>query len=235
MRKEFYSDRYQLISWLFLRALGLIYFAAFVSMEGQIQGLIGSGGILPIHEKLSEIYAMIGNAAYWHFPTVFWISSSDFALTAVCLTGAVSSLFVVLDFLSRTALMICFLLYLSITVAGQDFTTFQWDTLLLESGFLAIFLTAGSRIIIFLYRWLLFRFMFMSGVVKIASGDATWSTLRALAYHFETQPLPSPLAWYAHHLPMWMHQLTTAGVLLIELIIPFFIFLPRRFRLIAGY
>ena len=84
------------------------------------------------------------------------------------------------------------------------FFTYQWDMLLIEAGFLAIFLTGGSVIVVWLYRLLLFRFLFLAGLVKLASGDATWQQLTALDYHFFTQPLPSPLAWYAAQLPHWV-------------------------------
>ncbi|MGH8552913.1 MAG: lipase maturation factor family protein, partial [Methylococcales bacterium] len=136
---------------------------------------------------------------------------------------------------TRLALILCYVLYLSILYAGQDFTSFQWDLFLLEAGFLAIFLCGGSFIVVFLYRWLLFRFMFFGGLVKIASGDPNWRNLTALAYHYETQPLPSPIAWYAHQLPVWGHQFCVVGIFLIELVIPFCIFMPRSLRLFAAW
>lgn len=229
------TAQYQVVSWLFLRLLALIYIAAFASMAVQIGGLVGARGILPIAPKLDAIRDQIGIAGYWLYPTVFWLDASDPVLFGACVAGVLLGVIVLLDTLVRPALILAYILYLSITYAGQDFTTFQWDMFLLESGFLAIFLCSGSFIVIFLYRWLIFRFMFLGGVVKIASGDPTWRDLTALAYHYQTQPLPSPLAWYAHHLPMWFHQATVAGVLLIELVIPFCVFLPRRLRLFAAW
>ena len=112
--------------------------------------------------------------------------------------------------------------------------TYQWDMLLIEAGFLAIFLTGGSRIVVWLYRLLLFRFLFLAGLVKLASGDATWQQLTALDYHFFTQPLPSPLAWYAAQLPHWLLAAATAAALVIELIAVALIFLPRRPRMLAA-
>jgi hypothetical protein len=109
--------------------------------------------------------------------------------------------------------------------------SFQWDLLLLESCFLAIFLTGGSGVVVWLYRWLLFRFLFLAGLVKVLSGDQTWQTLSALDYHFFTQPLPSPLAWYAAQLPHWFLAATVAAVLVLELVLVFFAFLPRRPRM----
>ena len=114
------------------------------------------------------------------------------------------------------------------------FFTYQWDMLLIEAGFLAIFLTAGSVIVVWLYRLLLFRFLFLAGLVKLASGDATWQQLTALDYHFLTQPLPSPLAWYAAQLPHWLLAAATAAALVIELVAVALIFLPRRPRMLAA-
>ncbi|MGR9107513.1 MAG: lipase maturation factor family protein [Gammaproteobacteria bacterium] len=227
--------RYDVVAWLFLRVLALIYIAAFSSMAVQIEGLVGSHGILPITDRLGLIYDTVGVRAYWLFPTLFWFNASDPFLSGVCVAGVLAGLAVFFNLFTRAALVLCYVLYLSILYAGQDFTSFQWDIFLLEAGFLAIFLGSGSRVIIFLYRWLLFRFMFLGGLVKIASGDPTWRDLSALAYHYETQPLPSPVAWYAHQLPLWFHQVSVAGVLLIELVIPFFIFMPRRLRFLAAW
>ncbi len=229
------SGHYDLVSWLFLRALALIYIAAFASMAVQIEGLVGSDGILPIAPKLIAIRDSIGIRGYWLYPMVFWVNASDPILTGSCVAGVLGGVAVLFDRCTRPALILCYILYLSILYAGQDFTSFQWDIFLLEAGFLAIFLCGGSFIIIFLYRWLLFRFMFLGGLVKIASGDPTWRDLTALAFHYETQPLPSLLAWYAHHLPLWFHQISVALVLLIELVIPFCVFMPRRPRMIAAW
>ena len=142
---------------------------------------------------------------------------------------------VVLGLWVRPALVGLFVLYLSYVYAGQVFTSYQWDLLLLEAGFLAIFLIAGSRIVVWLYRWLIFRYMFLSGAVKLLSGNPTWQDLTALKYHFWTQPLPTPLAWYAAQLPEWVLAAATAVTLIIELVIVFLIFLPRRLRAFAAW
>jgi hypothetical protein len=113
--------------------------------------------------------------------------------------------------------------------------SFQWDMLLLECGFLAIFLPWGSTIIIWLYRWLVFRYMLLSGLVKIRSADTSWESLTALSYHFETQPLPTPIAWYAHHLPETVLRAATGMTLAIELFVPVLLFAPRRFRHFAAW
>ena len=228
------AERYALVSWIFLRLLGAIYVAAFASLGVQILGLIGHAGILPAADYLEATHRMLGDSAYRWLPTLFWLNSSDAALAAGTVAGACLSVLVVLDRGTRPALIGAFALYLSYTYAGQDFMTFQWDTLLLESGFLAIFLTGGSRIIVWLFRWLVFRYLFLAGAVKLLSGDPTWRGSTALEYHFWTQPLPTPLAWYAAQLPPRLLIAGTAATLVIELGCVFLIFLPRRLRFAAA-
>jgi lipase maturation factor 1 len=126
-------------------------------------------------------------------------------------------------------------LYLSLLYAGQTFMSFQWDTFLLEAGFLSLLLSFAPTPGIWLLRWLLFRFMFMSGVVKLLSGDPHWWDLSALSYHFFTQPLPTPLAWYATHLSTPVLRFATAGMFFVEVILPFLIFCPRRLRFCAAF
>jgi len=128
-----------------------------------------------------------------------------------------------------------FVLYLSLFRVGQIFYNFQWDYLLLEAGFLSIFLTGGpNRLLVFLFHWLLFRLRFLSGLSKILNGDPAWQDLTALRYYFETQPLPHMGSWYAHQLPDGLLRAGTGFTLFVELIVPFFIFLPRPFRLFAA-
>ena len=208
------ANEYTLISWLFLRGLALVYFAAFTSMSVQIEGLIGVNGILPLTAKLASLTIQVPEKKYWLFPTLFWLDSSNVTLKLVCYCGMVAAFLLFLSVFTRYMLISCFILYLSIATAGQVFTAFQWDVFLLEAGFLAFFLSWGSGFIIFLYRWLIARFMFMGGVVKLASGDPSWSNLTALGYHYQTQPIPSPLAYYAFYLPDWFNRVCVAGVFL---------------------
>ena len=224
-----------LLSWVFLRGLALIYFFAFASMSVQIEGLVGVNGLLPVSSKLALIEHFYQEQKIWQLPTIFWINASDTMLSFVCYAGMATAILLLLNIFTRASLIVCYFLYLSCVKAGQDFMYFQWDAFLLEIGFLAIFLTWGSGIIILLFRWLLARFMFMGGVVKIASGDPAWANLSALNFHYETQPLPSPLAYYVFHLPTWVHKISVGGVFFIELVVPFFVFLPRPFRLFACY
>ncbi|MGB6552417.1 MAG: lipase maturation factor family protein [Candidatus Binataceae bacterium] len=233
--RDYAPPRFDLISWLFLRAMGLIYFAAFVSFGVQALGLIGGHGILPLSEFTSAIRSQLGPEGYWRFPMVFWLDQSDFAIQAVCWAGAALSLFLVFNLVPRLSLFFLYAFYLSLFYAGQIFMGFQWDSLLLETGFLALILSMATKPGVWLLRWLLFRFMFLSGSVKLLSGDPTWANLSALSYYFQTEPLPTPLAWYAHHLPHAVLTAATAATFVIELGLPFLIFFPRRLRFVAAF
>jgi len=227
-------ERYALVSWLFLRGLGLIYLAAFASLAVQVRGLVGEAGILPLGEYLDAAYGGWGPAAYWRIPTLFWLASGDGALMAGAWIGIALAVLLMFGLAQRAALIGLFALYLSFVYAGQIFLNYQWDMLLVEVGFLAIFLTGGSTLIVWLFRLLLFRFLFLAGVAKLISGDPTWRNLTALDYHLFTQPLPSPLAYYAAQLPHWLLAFATAATLVIELCAIAMIFMPRRPRMLAA-
>lgn len=227
--------RYDLVAFLFLRLFGLIYLSAFVSFGVQAQGLIGRHGILPLAEMVNAIASRVGWERFFLIPMVFWWNASDVAIQAVCWAGAGLSLLLVFNVLPRLSLFLLYVLYLSLFYAGQIFMDFQWDTFLLETGFLALIVSFATTPGIWLLRWLLFRFMFMSGVVKLLSGDPNWRNLSALSYHFLTQPLPTPLAWYAAKLPAGILTFATGATFVVELFLPFLIFCPRRLRFVAAF
>ena len=233
--REYEPPRFDLVSWLFLRAIGLIYLAAFVSFAVQATGLIGSHGILPLSRFLGVLRSHLGPDRYWRFPMVFWLDADDSAIQTACWAGATLALLLIFNILPRLSLLLLYGLYLSLFYAGQIFTGYQWDVLLLETGFLAFVLSIATTPGIWLLRWLLFRFIFLSGAVKLLSGDPTWANLTALNYHFQTQPLPTPLAWYADHLPRVVLTASTATTFAIELALPFLIFCPRRLRFVAAW
>ena len=233
--RKFEPPRYELASFLFLRLFGLIYLSAFVSFGVQAQGLIGSHGILPVTELVDVIANRFGPERFFLVPMVFWLNASDFAIAAVCWAGAGLSLLLVFNLLPRLSLFLLYALYLSLFYGGQTFMSFQWDTFLLETGFIALLLSFALTPGIWSLRWLLFRFMFMSGVVKLLSGDPNWWNLSALSYHFLTQPLPTPLAWYAARLPPGLLAFATGSTFFVELILPFLIFCPRRLRFFAAF
>jgi predicted DCC family thiol-disulfide oxidoreductase YuxK len=233
--RDYSPPRYDLVTFLFLRLFGLIYFSAFVSFAVQAPGLIGSHGILPLAPLVDQIGERFGAQRFVLMPMVFWWNASDLAIQAVCWTGAALSLLLAFNLLPRLSLCVLYVLYLSLLYGGQDFMTYQWDTFLLEAGFLALLMSCAMAPGIWLLRWLLFRFLFMSGMVKLLSGDPTWRDLMALSYHFFTQPLPTPLAWYAAQLPLRVLMVLTAGMFVVELVLPWLIFGPRRLRCFAGW
>ncbi len=229
------ENTYELISALFIKLLALVYFIAFASLSGQIVALVGQDSILPVTDLLEYASNQFGWKRFLAYPTIFWINAGDTALTAATWLGCAFSVLLFLNYKTRFSLIVLYLLYLSLYHASQTFLNFQWDYLLIEAGFLAIFLTPKSRIIIFLYRWLLFRLRFMSGLSKLVSNDPGWAGLSALTFYFETQPLPHIGAWYAHQLPDWILILATAATLVIELAVPFMMFMSRKYRFIAAW
>jgi len=218
----------------FIRFISLIYIVAFFSFGWQIIGLIGAQGITPLHDYLPAVRRTLGADAYWQLPSIFWLNDNDLTLIAVCAFGALAGFAGLVGFAERAALVVAYLLYLSLFYAGQAFMSFQWDLLLLEAGFLAILATTRRRITPFLFRLLLFRFMFLSGCVKLLSGDPSWHSLAALEFHYETQPLPTILAWYIHQAPALIHHLSVVVTLVIEIALPLLIFAPRRPRMLAA-
>ena len=229
-----YRD-YELVSWLFLRVLGIIYLVAFASLMVQIKGLVGEQGIMPVGSLLEYVTSVTGSERYFVLPTIFWLAHNNLVLVAVTLYGCVVSLQILFNRWVQPALIIAFVLYLSLYNVCQPFLHFQWDGLLLETGFLAIFLGSRSSIIIWLFRVLLFKLRFMSGLSKLTSGDPQWSGLTALNTYFEVQPLPNPLAWYVHQLPEMVLRAGTAATLFIEILVPFMMFMPRRWRFVAAW
>jgi hypothetical protein len=223
---------FELTEALFVRLLGLIYIAAFGSLWPQVIGLVGSRGIVPAAQALPAMRDVLGPRAFLEAPTLFWFGINDAALVWFCALGCVAGAALVAGFFIRSAAAICFVLYLSLVLVGQPFMGFQWDALLLESGFLALF--SGLPWVVWAYRFLLFRLMFESGAVKLLSHDPNWRSFHALRFHFMTQPLPNPLAYYAYWLPPWVLDSCTAGTFVIELICPFFLFGPRAVRRIAA-
>ena len=236
---------YLLSQWFFLRLLAVIFFIAFLSLGTQIEGLIGRNGILPASTFLDFVQERFGSDGYRLLPTVFWWSSNDVFLQFVCWAGAVLSVFLFLGFAPSFLLFALWVFYLSLVCVCRDFLAFQWDVLLLETSFLAIFLSPPliwrhalfhqpSRVALWLLRWLLFRLMVSSATAKLLSGDPTWQNFTALSYHYETQPLPTWVGWYAHQLPQWFQEVSVLFMLTIEGIVPFLIVGPRRVRHFAG-
>jgi hypothetical protein len=240
------SDRL-LPRWIFLRALGLIYYSAFFSLSFQVRGLIGPHGILPAGEYLQALAERFGHAAYWYAPTLLWLSGGSHMVMGICRAGMIASLLLVLNFWPRGMLAVCFACFLSFVSAAQDFSAYQSDGMLLEAGFVAMFFSPPgwrpgwgeasppSRASLFLLIWEGFRIYFESGVAKIMGGDPQWRNFTALDEYYQNGPLPTWIGWYMQHLPHWFHAATAFLTLAVELGLAWMMFLPRHFRILCFF
>jgi lipase maturation factor 1 len=231
--------------WIFLRALGLIYFSAFYSLAFQIKGLIGANGILPAGTYLEAIARSLGGLKLWFAPTLLWLSSGSHTLIGLCILGMVASLLLAFNIWPRGMLVISFLCFLSFVSAAQDFSGYQSDGMLLEAGFLSIFFAPSgfrpgwgensppSRASLFLLQWEWFRIYFGSGLVKLVSGDPQWRHLTAMDEYYQNGPLPTWIGWYLQHLPHWFHWLTALATLVMELGLVWMMFMGRRLRIVC--
>jgi lipase maturation factor 1 len=231
--------------WLFLRALGLIFFSAFYALWSQIHGLIGERGILPAGAWLRAAHDALGARAYWIAPSLLWINSSDNMMTAIVSLGVIASVTLTLNLWPRMSIAVATVCFLSFVAAAQDFSAYQSDGMLLEAGFLSLFfappgLRPGlgaahppSRASWFLlvYEW--FRIYFESGLVKILSGEEQWRNLTAMDHYYENGPLPTWLGWYVQHWPHGFHAFTAGATLAIELLLVWLIVFGRIGRWIA--
>lgn len=229
---------------IFTRLLGLVYLVAFGSLSGQVLGLAGARGITPVGQVLRKISTDYRAPWRWLlFPTLLWFGSSDRALRGLVLTGAAAALFVVIGGpCSGPALLACWALYLSLDVALD--LVYPWDSLLLEAGFLALFLppllllpevaatAPASPQIAWCYRWLLFRLMFGFGKQKFLG--STWADLDYLKSFFINQPMPTALGWYAHRLPLFVLKPALVAMFLLEVPGPFLVFFTGWPRLLAA-
>jgi hypothetical protein len=230
--------------WLFLRALGLIFFSAFYSLLRQVRGLIGLDGLLPAQEYLQAIQQIAGGSRFWNVPTLLWLRSDTHALLLLAWVGLIASVLLVLNVWPRGTIFVCLVAYLSFVSALQTFSSYQSDGMLLSAGFIGLFFAPpglwprwgerhpASRASLFLLLLVWFTIYFESGVVKIASGDPEWRNLTAMDDYYQNGPLPTWIAWYAHHLPHWFHVGTAGFTLALELVLVWMALLPRRFRLV---
>jgi hypothetical protein len=237
---EFFWDtfhNYEVTRFVFQRALGIIYFVAFLIFLNQGPALIGERGLLPAQLVLKKI-------SFWNLPSLFHLRFSDQWMRAVGCLGIGLSVLVISGYSQDSGLIVSILvwlllwvLYLSIVNIGQEFYGFGWETLLLESGFVAIFLgDNGTPVflpIIWFYQWLLFRLMFGAGMIKWR-GDSCWRDYTCMFYHYETQPMPNPFSRLFHHLPKWLHRVSVGVNHVVEIFIVFLYFIPGPVGVVAG-
>ncbi len=233
--------------WLFLRALGFIFFSAFYSLLFQIRGLIGPEGILPAGEFLQVVGQRLGVRGFWYAPTLLWLESGDRALLFLCWAGLAAAALLMLNLSPRAALVVCVTLFLSFVSAARDFSEYQSDGMLMEAGFLSWFfappgLRPGlgeghppSRASLFMLRWECFRIYFESGIVKLASGDPQWRHLTAMDHYYENGPLPNWIGWYVQQLPHGFHAAATVLTLVMELALVWMFFLRRPLRILLFF
>jgi hypothetical protein len=228
---------YYLARLVIQRGLGVIYLIAFVVAVKQFRPLLGERGLLPVPR-----YVRL--AGWSRAPSLFTLHYSDRLLAVVAWTGIGLAALVVLGLPERGPIGVSMLvwfalwaLYLSIVNVGQTFYGFGWESLLLEAGFLAIFLgpadVAPPLPVIVLLRWLLFRVEFGAGLIKLR-GDRCWRRLTCLDYHHETQPMPNPLSWWFHRLPAPVHRMEVAANHVTQLVVPFLLFTPQPYASVAG-
>lgn len=228
---------YWLSRLVFVRALAAIYLIAFVAAAAQFRPLLGTGGLLPIPDYVRTV-------RFRRSPSLFHLHYSDRSFAAVAWVGVALAAMTaggVLDG-APTVVAMCawatlWALYLSIVNVGQTWYGFGWETLLLEAGFLAIFVgpddAAPPALTLLLLRWLLFRVEFGAGMIKLR-GDPCWRDLTCLRYHHETQPMPGPLSWWFHHLPQSVHRIEVAANHIAQLFVPFLLFTPQPVAGIAA-
>ncbi len=235
------SSNYILASFLLLRVLGFVYFFAFLSLAVQVVPLIGENGLLPASNFL-DFYSSRSSNEFWNLPTIFWLHLSDHALLYLTWFGVILSLVVLIGYANMPLMFLLWLFYLSYVNISQIWLSYGWEIMLLETGFLAIFLcplwnprpfAKPPATVIWLFRWFAFRIFFGAGLIKIRA-DECWRNLTCLYYHYETQPIPNPLSRLLHFAPGWFQKLSVLWNHFIELIVPFFVFHPRKLRIIAG-
>jgi hypothetical protein len=232
--------------WIWLRALGAIFFSAFYALWFQIHGIIGPAGILPARDYLLYAKQEIGAKAYWLIPSLLWIDASRGALTLLVAAGLAASLAIVFNLWPRVSIGVALICFLSFVAAAQDFSGYQSDGMLLEAAFLSLFLAPRgllprlgkhdppTRAAVFLLQWEWFRIYFESGLVKILSGEEQWRTLTAMDKYYENGPLPTWIGWYVQQrLPHGFHAASALATLAIELLVAWLVFTPRVPRRIA--
>lgn len=236
--EDVFGSGYQVARFVIERGLGALYLVGFVVAARQLPALAGERGLEPAPR-------LLGATTFWQTPSLFHLGYSDRLLRVIAWSGAGLAAAIVIGLPQLAPLPITMLtwfalwvLYQSIVNIGGSFYSFGWETLLLEAGFLAIFLgnaqVAPPFLVILAFRWLAFRVEFGAGLIKLR-GDPCWRDLTCMDYHHETQPMPNPLSWYFHRLPRPLHRLETLGNFVAQLALPFLLFTPQPFASIGAF
>ena len=237
------GNSYWLTRFVILRLLGFVYAVAFLVAANQLVPLIGEHGLTPANDFLRSSFKRNSAReppACYDCPTLFWFGISDNALLIFSWIGFALSLVVLAGYANAIILAILWAMYMSIVHIGQIWYGYGWEIQLLETGFLSIFLCPlldgrpfpkcrPPILVIWLFRWLGFRIMIGAGLIKLR-GDPCWRDLTCLYYHYETQPIPSPISRYLHFAPHWLLKFETAWNHFVELVVPWFSFGPRTAR-----
>jgi hypothetical protein len=217
---------------VFQRVLALVFLVAWLSLGAQIRMLIGARGLMPLESFLDLLSP---DRPFGSYPSLLrWPAlAGDGVLVGGTMVGAALGVTALGRWRPRLCFALSTVLYLSYVAACRDFLSFQWDNLLLEVGLLAAFLPADrpAPVVHLLFRLLVFKLYFESGIAKWQSSLHDWQDGSAMTFYYETAPLPAGLGWLAHALPAWWHHLESRATLVLELVVPFGIFGPRRVRL----
>ncbi len=236
---DFSQPSYLRARWIWLRALGGIFFSAFYSLYFQIHGLIGQNGILPANAYLDAVRHALGAKRYWLVPSLLWINASDRALDVLVWTGLAASVALMVNLWPRVSIAVAGICFLSFIATAQEFASYQSDGMLLEAALLSIFFAPRgfrpglgadqppSRASLFMLRWEWFRIYFESGLVKFLSGEPQWRNLTAMDKYYENGPLPTWMGWYVQQWPHSFHAATAAFTLIAELFLAWLVFLPK--------
>ena len=237
---------YWLTRFVLLRLLGFIYFIAFLCAARQIIPLIGHDGLLPADLYLQRLTSHFGSRpeGFVNLPSLFWFGISDDGLMLVSWLGLTLSVIVLAGYANSLIMLALWTLYMSIVHVGQLWYSFGWETQLLETGFLGVFFCplldgrpfprrAPPIVVIWLYRWLIFRIMLGAGLIKLR-GDECWRDFTCLYYHYETQPIPNPVSWWLHFRPPWFHKFGVLWNHIVEIVAPWMMLPWRKWSQIAG-
>ncbi len=244
----YYGPHYGVAAQGVLRGLGLIYVLSFWSLAAQVIALSSPSGLQPVSLLLEYFREQAGDMAPLWFPSLVWISPSSLMLLALAGVGALAGLCMLFGFMPWLSALLSWLCWVSLLQVCQPWLSNPGDYLLAEMGLVGLLLVppgcrfypetlrTGSRITgILLLNAVLFKLLFRSGLSKLMLDDPSWADATAFFHFFETQSLPSSIAWYAHLLPEIVLTYGLWGMMFIELILVFYLFLPRTFRnILAG-